>query len=649
MRSISQAALAAALAACSVAAQAGISARQEGTQVLVRGNHFRLAVDRARGGEITQLSLLDGKRWNGVLGGDGQTCPQLSLSDGQARYALASDRSARLQGMDASPGKVQFAVKGAPCARDGNRSPWAVTLSYEIYAEGAVFIDLDCRLEEGEFPLAASEVAFPIDRALTQSPKYRSGSKRGKACFPSARVAFGTNPQKSFTNELEVMVEYRRPMAGQVGFQQKAGVFRWTLGGGGGRLRAPFRYHNRMSIGLGAAATGTPRTNVVGQRVHHWVNWLDKAHWYPTREQIDRMVANHGTMLILHHEWMKQRGSNGNPHADYAVVRNHDDMVESIAHAHRKGLRVGLYMRGVEPYALNARFFEKYCTRNRDGIYVDWHGPLAAAYHDNRYKPNPTFGDRHFSPDGHYLPGKEYFLFTRRLRQIVGPRGFLIGHMGPFNSGILANLVFDAYLPGETGSDHLMLADRDEAVFKGMMGGVTCMPWALDAPKYRTPEGVAKMAAWGLYPHLVLGIRRGKKGSPLFTRDPDGPEYRFVLPYWRVLAAIDVERATALNLPSHNVVAAVSSSPFVHCIVYKEADRGYLVVAANLGDQPTTATITPSPKALGLSGEYTLARIDSRTGKPAPCGTTTGTLTTTLLPPWGIEGYLLRKGTGKAQ
>ena len=55
------------------------------------------------------------------------------------------------------------------------------------------------------------------------------------------------------------------------------------------------------------------------------------------------------------------------------------------------------------------------------------------------------------------------------------------------------------------------------------------------------------------------------------------------------------------------------------------------------------------PKALGLSGGYALTRIDSRTGKPAPCGATTGTLTTTRLPQWGIEGYLLRKGTGTAQ
>ena len=630
------------LAASATPALAELSARCQGARVLVVGSHFRLTADGARGGETTNIQLFDGSRWNSVLGEDRQTCPMLELSDGHSTFALANDRRARLANYEATADKVSFAVTGVPCTADGKRAPWTVTLTYEIHAEGAVFIDLDYRLGAGEFAMAASELSFAVDGALTRSPKFRCAARGGKACFRSARVAFGRNPQKSFTNEVEAMVEWRKPMAGKTGFQQEDGRFRWTLGSGGARLKAPYSYHNRLSIGLGAAATGKPRTNVVGQRVHHWVNFLDKKSWYPTNEQIDKMVANHCTMLILHHEWMKQRGSNGNPHADYAVVRNHADMVRCVAHAHRKGLRVGLYMRGVEPYGLNARFFETYCKRDWDGIYVDWHGPLSVAYHENRYKPDTKFNDTHLSPDGHYLPGKEYFLFTKRLRQIVGPRGFLIGHMGPFHCGILANLAFDAYLPGETGSDHKMLADRDQAVFRGMMGGVACMPWTLDAAAYRTPEGVARMAAWGLHPHLVLGIRRGRKGSPLFTRDPDAPEYRFVLPYWRLLAAIDVERATVLNLPSHNVVAATSSDPDVQCIVYKQDDGTCLLIAANLGGKPASATITLGRDVLGLSGEYEVSRIDCGTGKASRHGRSTGTVTTTALPQWGIEGYKLQ-------
>jgi len=461
-------------------------------------------------------------------------------------------------------------------------------------------------------------------------------------------VAFGRNPQKSFTNDIGMIVEYRRPMAGKVGFQQKPGVFRWTLGGGGDRLKAPYAYHNRVSIGLGAAAVGKPRTNVIGQRVHHWVNFIDKKDWYPTNEQIDKMVANHGTMLILHHEWMKQRGSNGNPHADYAVARHHEQMVSSIAHAHRKGLRVGLYMRGVEQYGLNARFFEKYCKRDWDGIYVDWHGPVCVSYHENRYKPDPKFNDEHLSTDGHCLPGKAYFLFTKRLRQIVGPQGFLIGHMGPFDSGVLANLVFDAYLPGEAGSDHNMLANRDEAAYKGMMGGGVCMPWTLDAPKYRTPDGVARMAAWGLYPHLVLGIQR-RRAAPLFTREPDSREYRFILPYWRVLSHTDVERARVFNLPSRNVAAASSSNPDVHCLVYKEGDEPYLLVVANLGEKASSATIALGRDILGLSGDYEVSRIDSQTGRATSHGKSSGKITTSALPQWGIEGYKLQKPNGKGK
>ena len=112
MRRIPAAALAATLAACALAAHAGLSARQEGTRVRVRGDHFRLTVDRARGGEITQLSLFDGSGWNRVLGGDGQTCPRVSLADGQARYTLAHDRTARIADLATLPGKVRLVLNG---------------------------------------------------------------------------------------------------------------------------------------------------------------------------------------------------------------------------------------------------------------------------------------------------------------------------------------------------------------------------------------------------------------------------------------------------------------------------------------------------------------------------------------------------------
>ena len=113
-------------------------------------------------------------------------------------------------------------------------------------------------------------------------------------------------------------------------------------------------------MGLGAATAGRPKSNVVGQRVFHWVNEQDKSpeRWYPTDRQIDKMRENRGTMLILHQHWMRQSGSNGFPHADYRVPRDEKELRRAIARARRCGMSVAVYMRGIEDYGLQARFFE---------------------------------------------------------------------------------------------------------------------------------------------------------------------------------------------------------------------------------------------------------------------------------------------------
>jgi hypothetical protein len=621
-------------------ALAALSTERSQGAVTVRGGHFALTIDLGRGGEIGLLKLHDGAQWNTVFSGPATTFPMVRLAEKAGLYALAGDAKAELISLSESPEKIEIKVRGVPRGADGVASPWKVTLGYEIYAEGAVFIDLEYRLDEKPFTLTAASLGFAVDQRIRKAAKYSQEHKAKETPgFRSARVAFGVNPVQSYTNEIEVVAEYRIPMAGRTVFTPKDGRFVWTLGQGEQVLAPPYRYHNRISLGLGAAMTGRPRTRAVGQRIFHWINWIDTAKWYPTNAQIDKMAALNATMLVLHHEWMLQRGSNGYPHADYAVVRDRDEVVRCIEHAHAKGLRVGLYMRGVEWYGLDTGFFQKYCKRDWDGIYVDWHGSCAVSWHDGRYKPENKLGDAHQSKDGTYVPAREYFLFTRRLRQTVGAEGFLIGHQGSFNSGILANLLFDAYLPGETGSDHAMFAGCDKAIYKGMMGGVTCMPWTLDSPVFLTPEGVAKMAAWGFYPHIGLGLQP-PRSKRLFPVEPDDPLYANFLPYWRVLSRIDAEKAAVYNLPSVNQVAVVSSNPDVQALVYK-ADRAYLVIVANLGPKPAHADLTLQAKVLGMEGTYKVWRIDSASGQASPCGETTGRLTTSELPQWGIEGFRL--------
>ena len=186
-------------------------------------------------------------------------------------------------------------------------------------------------------------------------------------------------------------------------------------------------------------------------------------------------------------------------------------------------------------------------------------------------------------------------------------------------------------------------------IYKGMMGGVTCMPWVVDAAKtFTSPQGVARMAVWGFYPHAGLAFQR--PGKVLYPADPNDPANAYVLPYWRVLAAVDAQRCTVYNSPAVNLVAAESSNPSVSCLVYKEAgdrsaDDAYLVVAANLSDKPASATITLKPEVLGMSGSYAASRVDSQTGAVSPAGVASNVVKTSELAPWQIEGLKLTKTT----
>jgi hypothetical protein len=646
------------LASLASQALADFSAIRKDKQIIVTGNHFRLTVDAAQGGEIADIHLFDGSQWNQLLGGDGQTCPRIRLDGDAGRHSLANDRSAKIEKLDITPELIRFETTGKPRAADGKPSPWTVKLSYEVYPEGAVFVDVDYTLDESETMLLGSSMSLLVDQAVTKMAKYcrifQLPRLDGPKVFPSARVAFGVNPQRSFTNEVEAITEYRTPMGGMTNFEQGDGRFTWTLADGKTALHAPFHYHNRFSMGLGSGVTGMgkPTTNLVAQRGFDWFrtqiiekygprrpNAIDLP---PTNDEIDQMLAQGATFVTIQC-WLKGGQHNGFPHDNY-TPRAEKALIAAIAHAHEKGLRVNFYTRGIERYGLDQKYFEKYLKREWDGIYVDWHGAYCVAYHEGSRQAEPAIGDVHFSNDGTCVAAKEYFLYTKRLRQLVGPGGLLIGHQGFGKSGILANLCFDAYFPGEDPSDFNMFSNRDEVVFVGMMGGGLCTPYPLSG-SFRTPQCIAKMAAWGLYPIVSLGVI----DPILFTpSDPSDPLNQFHISYWRLISTLDANRTTVYNLPSVNQIAATCSQPDFSCLVYREksktgnpANDAYLVIIANLGPKTQASRITLVSSVLGMSGQYEIGRIDPQTSAITPQGLTSGQLVTGVLAPWSFEGYKL--------
>lgn len=645
-----------AIALAAHTATAGLSgeelfAKNADGRVTVRGEHFRFTCDATRGGQIVDLRLFDGTNWNRVLGGDGHTCPAIRIDDGNRYYDPANCQGSRIERFEATRDKITWTVVSGAREKDGGAAPWQVSLRYEVHSTGAVFIDMQCKLLAQTWELKNATIEFRVDKSLTTAAKYRQNVfSRPKTVLPAGRIAFGMSPEHSYTNEIAVIVERNVAMGKQTAFAELPGQFTWQLGDGTATLKKGYCYRNRIAIGLTGPVSGKPRTNLLGQRVYHWINYLDRkaiTDWYPTDRQIDQMADHGGTMLILHQDWMKQGGSNGKPHAEYSAAKHEPTIRRVIAKAHERGMRVGLYRRGIERYSLG-RVFKKYFKRDWDGFYVDWHGPHAIAEHEAKNPPEASVGDKHYSKAGEILAARDYFLFTNKLREIVGPGGFLIGHMGFGSAGVFANFNFDAYLPGEDGEDHRMFFDRDDAVFRGMTCGTICMPWPLDSQHFTTPEGIAKMAAWGFYPHVGLGIKR-KVDSTLFPLDPDAVTNSFALCYWRVLSKIDVEQATVFNLPNQSRTAMRSSDPAIEGVVYaenKNGRRNYLVVIANLGTVPTRTTLTLDHKILDMCGKYKAVRIDSQTGATHPHVIDDNRIDTPQLSPWQIMGFKLEQTEG---
>ena len=594
---------------------------------------------------MVEAELFDGGAWRTALGPRKAACPHLRIVEGTSPKKAVSFRPGRIDDFTASASRAAWKVVSLD-GPDEASSGWRLVQECEVYAEGAVFFTWELTRLGAACEIDEITVECRLADSAAGAPKYRQNAfARPKTVFPAARVAFGMNPSRSFTNEIAVMVERNEPIGAKTGFVETPGRFVWELAAEPTTVPKGFCYRNRMALGFAATPAGQSGRKVLAERVYHWINYLDRKatdKWFPTNRQIDQMAAGGATMLILHQDWMLQSGSNGNPHADYETVRHQAAIRRTVEKAHERGMRVGFYRRGIEPYSAG-RFFPQYLRKNFDGMYVDWHGPHAAAEHEMKHAADSKVKDVHFSEDGSVLPARDYFLFTKKLREIVGPRGFLIGHMGFGSAGIFPNLAFDAFLPGEHGADHRMFNNRDDAVWRGMQASATCMPWPLDAPQFTTPEGVAKMAAWGYFPHIGLGLTRGRDKT-LFPLDPDAPVNQFPLDYWRVLSALKSTDLRAHNLPSQSVVSLEFSNPAFDGVAYEQAGktgRKLLLVVANLSDQPAESSVTIAENLLPEGEDVVVQRVDAMDGSLHAHAITGRRINIPRLAAWGIAGFLI--------
>jgi hypothetical protein len=286
-----------------------------------------------------------------------------------------------------------------------------------------------------------------------------------------------------------------------------------------------------------------------------------------------------------------------------------------IDRCHERGIRVGLYMRGIEQHALYRSYFEDHCRRDYDGLYVDWSSP----YNMGWMKASHT----HFS-------AYAYFQFTRQLRRRVGERGFLIAHSGS-RATMLALAVFDAYLPGEyrTQTENFFNSP-DESVHHGFASccGTNPISGSREVrPNFISPRAVAYCAGLGLAPEAGMLS-----------------DYAEVL--WKIWSSVPMEKAYHYNSLTENVPVVSSSNPDFHTSVYKVSRDLVLLVTANLGRRGST-TLSIDMPALGLAGAYSVTEMRGETAEVFTevkrQGTWKGTIQTGAFAPYEFRGYRLER------
>ena len=625
---------------------------------------FRLAIDQQRGGELTQLQLYDGATWRPVIGEDGNPFPGLTIRLKGMQEPLVPHQT-ELHRKNISDQKADLVYIVPLNTPHGDPSGLTLSYHYEVFPEGALFLRFGLT-GWPVAPIVETSVALELDQSAVDAAHFRDEQLVTKSpALASARTAFGWEPRRSYTNELEAQIENRKGLTGDITYQASPGRYTWQLApddtsddeqadGVSDKdphdvRKAPVLYYNRIALGMSNSPYPTSRSNCIGDRVYHWVNFLDLSpeNWHPTDTELADMVDKGATTLILHHEYMDQRGSNGSPHADYTVLREDDQLNRCLETAEKLGLCIGIYLRGIEPYALNDDYIQSLVDRGVDGFYIDWHGSHAIAFHESRELPATALGDRHYSQDGSAAPAREYFRYIKRLRRMVGPDGFIIGHLGSFNSGVLPNVGIDGFVAGETTSEWALFDSPQDAVYRGMMAGAVVMPWPEEAAAFSEPRSLAKMAAWGFYPHLLMGIDKPKTG--LFPRDPGSDQYQTIKPYWQLLKHMGPMRnVRVLNLPADAAIVATTDNDNASVVVYQKPRGDLLVLVTNLSDQPSDTTLRLDSGILPEDGsKWLLIGQDTETLTPLALGKDQRSTTVPLYPN-EITGVLIRPASDRS-
>jgi hypothetical protein len=351
-----------------------------------------------------------------------------------------------------------------------------------------------------------------------------------------------------------------------------------------------------------AGAHPVLRNRLQCARIYHWVNAGESGpDWYPADAAVAKMAANGADVLILGEGWRKPGKYEAASEADLKRV---------IAAAHEAQMRVGLTMRGEDYYTLerDTSWITDYLRKDFDGIYVIHPGFLYKPTNPNAFPAKVTDDAVTVTATGqsaNHVDAYATFLWSKKLRELVGPNGFLIGETAPLMPTRIGLAYFDAYAPADI---QQLSGVLDHSVYVRSATGNGSCPKAGIGRLARGSRPRAFAAAYGDAPQVMLGA---KPGDPT---DPADSENQAFVNLWKLYQLADLQNASRHDTVSRADKVFALDTGNVSGTLYRVSNDEMVFICANLG--PTTdAKVTLNFQKLAMkSGNFTgrVTKISSR-------------------------------------
>ena len=304
----------------------------------------------------------------------------------------------------------------------------------------------------------------------------------------------------------------------------------------------------------------------------HMHHYFDNYVRYPSDECLENLARSGTDVLVIHENWRLDIQNDGVP---FDV----DELQRTVKKAHELGIRVALYMRGNEISALDdaCLWFDRFLTKNYDGIYMDYGGPF------HQSEPDEAF------PGGR-IPVKNYMLRMEKLRERVGEDGLFYGHTGLSFTGIwYASGLLDGYVSGE-GEGGVMVRSRGDHEYYSQAVVCTGTMWTGAFPAYSTAKMRPFLAAAGQYPHSPLG-EQFKTCSLAHCREPGVNDIAFK-PVWKIWKPFRNERNIRILNDFNSSGVFEKDAVFGHYLMMSADGKRALFVISNFAKKNQTSCVS---------------------------------------------------------